>query len=78
MTGDAFRNFHEYWIDLTPAEKLWLATRAKTSVNYLSQVAHGHRRAGGNIIERLQKVDHALTFKLMRAPIPRNEQGVTL
>jgi hypothetical protein len=59
-------NFKQYWIQLSPKEKNDLADRANTPKDYLSQLAHGHRNAGANIIERLMKADSKITFQMMR------------
>ena len=58
--------FKSYWRVLDPKEKIKLAKSAKTSVCYLSQIAHGHRNAGLNLILRLQKADTVLTIEMMR------------
>lgn len=42
-----------YWEELSPDEKKELAKRCDTSVAYLSQVFHGHRKAGWRFAQRL-------------------------
>ncbi len=58
--------FQTYWERLDADEKRMLAAKAETSVAYLSQVAHGHRRAGAGLIERLSRTDKKLSFQMMR------------
>lgn len=58
--------FCNLWESLSPEEKLRLAESADTCVAYLSQVAHGHRRAGASLIERLMAADNRITFQMMR------------
>jgi len=42
--------FTAYWIELSPAGKRALSAKLNTSVSYMSQIAHGYRRAGASII----------------------------
>lgn len=58
--------FKELWLELDSQAKANLAARAQTSVPYLSQVAHGHRKAGAALIERLLRADNRITFLMMR------------
>ena len=60
-------NFKSYWSGLSPEAKTALAERASTSVAYLSQVAHGHRKAGADLIGRLMSANQDITFSMMRA-----------
>lgn len=59
-------NFQAYWCNLDAKAKAALADGARTSVNHLSQVAHGHRNAGANLIQRLMEADSRITFAMMR------------
>lgn len=43
LTMDKFKTV---WVGLDPNEKRELARQMETSVAYLSQIAHGHARAG--------------------------------
>lgn len=61
-----FMNFLEYWQSLSPEQKANLAARSNTSIPYLSQVAHGHRKAGAGLIERLMVADKKISFQMMR------------
>lgn len=54
--------FQKYWVALSADEKRNLAELADTSVAYLSQVAHGTRRAGNKTIESLLKADRAISL----------------
>lgn len=42
--------FKAYWVALSAPEKNDLANRLETSVNYLTQVAHGHRKTGKHLM----------------------------
>jgi DNA-binding transcriptional regulator YdaS (Cro superfamily) len=44
------KTFFDYYKSLSPDEKDKLAQRLKTSLGYLSQLAHGHRNPGGKIL----------------------------
>lgn len=46
--------FKRYWSNLHKDEKEQLANRMETSVNYLSQVAHGHKKPGKQFIALLE------------------------
>lgn len=59
-------DFKEFWTSLKADEKRRLAESAKTTVPYLSQVAHGHRKAGADVIGRLMAADNRITFSMMR------------
>lgn len=48
--------FKTYWLDLLPENKKSLADDLNTSVAYLSQIAHGHRNAGANILLNIEAV----------------------
>lgn len=58
--------FSTLWESLSAEEKVRLADAAGTCVSYLSQVAHGHRNAGADLIGRLMRCDNRITFDLMR------------
>jgi transcriptional regulator with XRE-family HTH domain len=58
--------FLKYYSTLTASQKRELASRAKTSVVYLSQIANGHRKAGAALISRLTKADRNLTPAMLR------------
>ena len=53
---------------MSAEEKSRLADAADTPVSYLSQVAHGWRGAGIDVIDRLMKADNRITIALMRVP----------
>jgi hypothetical protein len=57
--------FKAYYHTLDAEAKKQLAKRAKTPVNYLCQLAGGHRSAGADIIRRLMKADSNITFEMM-------------
>lgn len=57
-------NFRELWSSLSPDEKRSLAEKADTSVAYLSQVAHGHRRAGYKTIASLTGADERISLAM--------------
>jgi hypothetical protein len=59
--------FEKYWRSLDAKGKERLARKAKTSVAYLSSIAHGHRKPGWNVIQRVIAADKALTFEMLRA-----------
>lgn len=59
-------SFQAFYRKLTPTEKIELAKRARTSVNYLSQVANGHRTAGLDLYYRLNQADDRITLKMLR------------
>lgn len=42
--------FKQYWIDLSPDEKKSLAKKLGSDTDYMSQIAHGHRKAGPGIL----------------------------
>lgn len=46
--------FRDYYINLDADEKISLATRLRTSVSYLSQLAHGHRKAGAALLMQIE------------------------
>ena len=58
--------FYKHWKSLASVDKRVLAKKSKTSVDYLSQIANGHRNAGASMIERLMKADSSITFRMMR------------
>lgn len=58
--------FKQLFDALTDEEKLNLADKADTSVEYLSQIANGHRGAGANLIGRLMAADKRIKFQMMR------------
>jgi len=62
-TKNTFRNFYEA---LTSDERMDLAERADTSVAYLSQIAHGHRKAGASFSARLKSADNRITDAMLR------------
>jgi len=45
---------------MEPEEKQRLAKKVKSTKNYLSQIAHGHRSAGKAIMRKLIKADPRL------------------
>ncbi|MEJ1412803.1 MAG: hypothetical protein RPU90_04390 [Candidatus Sedimenticola sp. (ex Thyasira tokunagai)] len=47
--------FREIWVELKKDEKEALATAVESSVNNLSQLAHGHRRPGKRFARDLAK-----------------------
>ena len=62
-TKNTFKRFYE---SLDAAELSDLATRAETSVPYLSQIAHGHRKAGASVCARLKSADNRITDAMLR------------
>lgn len=46
--------FKDYWTNLRKEEKEALANSMETSVNYLSQVAHGHKKPGRQFLALLE------------------------
>ena len=56
--------FQKFRIGLKPKEKVDLASKAKTSVSYLSQVANGHRNAGKKTIEHLVGADSRISLSM--------------
>ena len=58
--------FNDYWRSLPAPKKVTLAENAKTSSNYLSQIANGHRLSGANLISRLVAADKNITVQMMR------------
>lgn len=46
--------FKDYWTNLRKEEKEALANSMETSVNYLSQVAHGHKSPGRQFLALLE------------------------
>ena len=44
----------EYMKRMTPGERADFAKRANTSVVYISQISHGHRRAGIKTIKAIE------------------------
>jgi len=65
------KTFKGYWEGLSPADKTKLAENAETSICYLSQVAHGHRRAGISLIMRLRQADEEISLEMMRQDLSR-------
>lgn len=59
-------DFNPFWRSLSSEEKASLARAANTSVAYLSQIAHGHRKAGADVIERLMCADQRISFEMLR------------
>lgn len=51
---------------MSAEEKSRLAATAKTPVSYLSQIAHGWRGAGIDVIQRLMAADNRITLEMMR------------
>jgi len=47
-------DFRTYYLALSPRDKRRLAKALGTSVAYLSQLAHGHRRAGVRILTAIE------------------------
>lgn len=47
------RTFKARWQKYSPEQKRALAKQLKTSVNYLSQVANGHRKPSGRFLDYL-------------------------
>jgi hypothetical protein len=58
--------FNDYWQSLPSHEKASLADKAGTSLNYLSQIANGHRLSGANLMSRLVAADENITIQMMR------------
>jgi DNA-binding transcriptional regulator YdaS (Cro superfamily) len=50
--------FLDYYKRLTTAERAAFAKRVGTSVAYLSQLAHGHRRPGGALTLAILRETH--------------------
>lgn len=46
-------NFKEYYSPLSDEEKIILADRLGTSVDYLYQIEKGYRRAGNKILDNM-------------------------
>lgn len=46
--------FKDYFSSLSSDEKSSLASAMGTSVAYLSQIAHGHRKAGANLLLKIE------------------------
>lgn len=46
--------FKDYWQGLLPDAKASLAKRLHTSVAYMSQIAHGHRKPSRRLVEFAQ------------------------
>lgn len=67
--------FRAYYDRLSPAEKVALAERAQTSVNYLSQIATGHRSAGLDIFYRLNQADERITLAMLRPDLASRGNG---
>ncbi len=53
--------FQTWWCTAKPAEKERLAKTCKTSVSYLSQIAHGHRNAGIKTAHKLVRAINDIT-----------------
>lgn len=60
------QTFYDYWQSLPSSGKADLAMKANTSLNYLSQIANGHRLSGANLISRLIAADENITMRMMR------------
>lgn len=58
--------FKAYWKALDPVQKKALATRCGCDVSMLSQIAHGHKKAGIRTIIKLNKADMNLTPAMLR------------
>ena len=62
-----YESFKEYWSDLSKDGKAALARDAGTSVNLLSQVAHGHKVCGFSIAHRLNRArPDVLTLPMLK------------
>lgn len=62
--------FSDFYGALTAVEKRSLATKLKTSVAYLSQLAHGHRLPGVRLLARIEWASGGrVTIKEMRPDI---------
>lgn len=48
----------DYLDKLSPSERAEFAARANTSSAYLSQLAHGHRKAGLKLIHAIELASH--------------------
>lgn len=48
--------FKDYWQGLSKDAKISLATRLHTSVAYMSQVAHNHRRPSKRLVDLVEIV----------------------
>ena len=69
-------NFKSLWTSLSRAQKQRLAKDAITSVNYLSQVAHSHRRAGISLISRLVSADDRINAECLRPELSFSGEGL--
>lgn len=61
--------FKSFFSALTADEKRELASKARTSVAYLSQMANGFRCAGYSISARLKAADPRITDNMLRPDI---------
>ena len=72
--------FKSVFSALSPEEKKHLATKADTSVAYLSQIANGHRKAGVELIVNLCHADIRMTPEMLRPDLygesPMNVKAV--
>jgi hypothetical protein len=61
------KTFKDYWKALTPGQKKHLSDCCGYSNDtYLSQIAHGKKKAGVTTISKLNRVDTSLTPQFMR------------
>lgn len=64
------QEFRDYWSGLGPTEKRALAEACDTEVNYLTQIAHGHRKAGSKLCRAIhEKSDRAVRLSSLRPDI---------
>lgn len=69
------KNFKQIWTELSAEQKRDLATKCKTSVAYLSQVAHGTRSAGRKTIGNLMSADERISFEMFVQPADQQSRA---
>jgi hypothetical protein len=62
-----YDNFRDYWVSRTKEQKDELARKCGLkSQSALSQIAHGHSRAGAVMIAKLERIDKRFTAEFLR------------
>jgi hypothetical protein len=63
MRKITFKDFYE---TMTKEDRIALASRSNTSVNYLYQLSMGIRKPGANVSARLKTADNRITDSMLR------------
>ena len=62
----ALMTFTDFYNSLTKDERVSLASRSNTSINYLYQISAGIRKPGASLSARLKSADIRITDSMLR------------